>query len=75
MKKIAQHCMIHPLVGSAILTILALVIIPGTALAMEPYGGKSNYMSFALGGYAPAGDFNDEGYKSGSDFCFNYMHV
>jgi hypothetical protein len=32
-------------------------------------------MSFAIGGYSPSKDLDDEGYKSGGDFCFNYMNV
>lgn len=60
--------------GRTVAILLALLFISTTAMAMEPYGGKTNYMSFALGGYSPAGDLDDEGYKSGADFSFSYMH-
>jgi len=55
--------------------ILALLLIATTAMAMEPYGGKTHYMSFALGGYSPSDDLDDEGYKAGADFSFNYMNA
>ena len=54
---------------------LVLVLTSTTAVAMAPYGGKKNYMSFALGGYAPGEDLDDEGYKTGADFSFSYMSV
>jgi hypothetical protein len=59
----------------AIVIMMVLVLASTTALAMEPYGGKKNNMSFAIGGYSPSEDLDDEGYKSGGDFCFNYMRV
>ena len=59
----------------AMIVILTLVLTSTVALAMEPYGGKRHYMSFAVGGYSPSEDLDDEGYKSGGDFCFNYMTV
>ena len=55
--------------------VLAVAVTSTAALAQEPHGGKKNYMSFALGGYSPSDDLDDEGYKSGGDFSFNYMHV
>lgn len=55
--------------------LLVLALASTAAWAADPYGGKKNYMSFALGGYAPSDDLDDEGYKSGGDFCFNYMYV
>lgn len=58
-----------------IVIILSLMLTSTVALAMEPYGGKTNYMSFAIGGYSPSEDLDDEGYKSGGDFSFNYMKI
>ena len=58
-----------------IVIILTLMLTSTVALAVEPYGGKKHYMSFAIGGYSPSKDLDDEGYKSGGDFCFNYMTV
>jgi hypothetical protein len=56
-----------------IVIILSFLLISSVALAKEPYGGKTNYMSFAIGGYSQSEDLDDEGYKSGGDFAFNYM--
>ena len=53
---------------------LAFVFVLSAPLcADEPDGAKRNYISFALGGYAPSGDLSDEGYKSGGDFTVSYM--
>jgi len=58
-----------------VIIMMALMLMSTATLAMEPYGGKKNYMSFALGGYSPSQDLDDEGYKSGADFCASYMTV
>jgi len=57
-----------------ILICLSLIFVfSATVSADEPNGAKRNYISFALGGYVPSGDLDDEGYKSGSDFAVSYM--
>jgi hypothetical protein len=57
-----------------ILLCLSLVLILSPIVSAEDSdGAKRNYISFALGGYAPSGDLNDEGYKSGGDFTVSYM--
>ena len=58
-----------------VLCVLVVLLLAATVQAAESYGGKSNYMSFALGAYAPSEDLRDEGYKSGADFCFSYMRT
>jgi hypothetical protein len=55
--------------------VLTVLILATAVCAAEPYGGKGNYMSFALGGYVPSEDLSDEGYKSGGDFSFSYMRT
>jgi hypothetical protein len=58
-----------------IVIMMALVLTSTVALATEPYGGKKHYMIFAVGGYSPAQDLDDEGYRSGGDFSFSYMNA
>jgi hypothetical protein len=55
--------------------LLAILVYTTAAYATDPYGGKGNYMSFALGAYAPSDELSDEGYKSGGDFSFSYMRT
>lgn len=58
-----------------IMCVLTVLLITSTAYAADPDGIRFNYMSFALGGFAPSEDLDDEGYKSGGDFCFSYMRA
>ena len=59
----------------SIVYILAVLLFAATAHAADPDADKNNYMSFALGGFAPSEDLEDEGYKSGGSFCFSYMRA
>ena len=56
----------------SICVFLVLVLATSTS-AQEPYSSRANYLSFTVGGYAPSGELDDEGYKSGGDFGFSYM--
>lgn len=75
MKKIFRTAGRSGLTTKTVVIVLSLLLLSTSAIAMEPYGGKKHYMSFALGGYSPATDLDDEGYKSGADFSFNYMNA
>ena len=59
-------------------TLIVVVIalcMAATVQAAEPYGGRLNSFTFALGGYWPYEDLDDEGYKSGGDFDVIYMRA